>query len=91
NVWVEINSTDVELIRVVLIYFDAHTFVIDDIRAIDQRMKISIINEDLYLLLSLIYLNETTRAIEQQKISFYLIEDTISTTRYFSTPITSKY
>ncbi|CAM4791526.1 unnamed protein product [Rotaria magnacalcarata] len=79
NMWVEISSTDVELIRDVLIYFDAHTFVIDDIRAIDQRMKISIINEDLYLLFSIIYLNETTRAIEQQKISFYLIENTLIT------------
>lgn len=77
NMWVEICSTNVDLIRSVLAYFDAHTFVIDDIRADDQRMKISVINEDLYLLLNLIYLNESNYYIEQQKMSLYLIENTL--------------
>jgi magnesium transporter len=85
NVWVEINSTNVELIRDVLTYFDAHTFVIDDIQTLEQRMKISVINEDIYLLLSLIYLNETNRVVEQQKISFCLIENTLITIQEYRT------
>ena len=79
NMWVEVNTTDVELIRDVLTYFDAHIFVIDDIRTVEQRMKISIISEDIYLLLSLIYLNEIDHVVEQQKISFYLTENTLIT------------
>ncbi|CAF0992669.1 unnamed protein product [Rotaria sordida] len=79
NVWVEINGTNADLIRAVLEYFDAHIFVIDDIRTLEQRMKMSIINENIYLLLSVIYLNETNHVVDQQKISFYLTENTLIT------------
>ena len=85
NMWVEISSTDVDLIRDVLTYFDAHTFVIEDIQTLEQRIKISVINEDIYLLLSLIYLNETRHVVEQQKISFYLIENTLITIQEYRT------
>ncbi|CAF4851338.1 unnamed protein product, partial [Rotaria sp. Silwood1] len=85
NMWVEINSTNVGLIRAVLEYFDANTFVIDDIRTREQRMKISIINEDIYLLLSVIYLNEANHIVEQQKIGFYLTENTLITIQAYRT------
>ena len=77
--WVEISSTNVDFIQDLLIYFDAHPFVVDDIRTVEQRMKISILQEDIYLLLSLIYLNETNQVIEQQRINFYLTEKTLIT------------
>jgi magnesium transporter len=85
NMWVEISSIDEDLIRDVLTYFDAHQFVIDDIQTLEQRMKISVLNEDIYLLLDLIYLNETNYVIEQQKISFYLIENTLITIQEYRT------
>ncbi|UJR26413.1 hypothetical protein I4U23_007745 [Adineta vaga] len=83
--WVEITSRDLDLIRDVLIYFDAHSFAIDDIPIEDQRMKISILNEDIYLLLDLIYLNNTNHIIEQQKMTFYLIENTLITIEQYGT------
>jgi len=83
--WVEIISTNVDLIRDVLTYFDAHTFVIDNIRTVEQRMKIFVLKEDIYLLLSLIYLNETNHVVEQQKISFYLTENTLITIQEYRT------
>jgi magnesium transporter len=85
NMWVEISSTNIDLIREVLTYFDAHSFIIDDIRTPEQRMKISILQEDIYLLLSLIYLNETNRVVEQQQISFYLTENTLITIQEYRT------
>jgi magnesium transporter len=85
NMWVEISSTNVDLIRDVLIYFDAHTFVIDDIRTLEQRMKISVLQEDIYLLLNLIYLNEPNHLVEQQIISFYLRKNTLITIQEYRT------
>lgn len=79
NVWVEVSSVNVDLIRDVLTYFDAHPFVIDDVRTSDQRMKISVLSEDIYLLLHTIYLNGISHAVEKQTISFYLIESTLIT------------
>lgn len=85
NMWVEISSSNVHLIRDVLHYFDVHPFVIDDISTIEQRMKISILQDDIYLILSLIYLNETNRVVEQQNISFYLKENLLITVQEYRT------
>ena len=86
NMWVEINSTNIDLIRDILTYFNAHPYVIDDIRTLEQRMKISILRDDIYLLLSLIYLDETKHIIEQQKLNFYLTENTLITVQECRTP-----
>jgi magnesium transporter len=85
NMWIEISSTNIDLIREILTYFDAHPFVIDDIGTLEQRMKISILQEDVYLLLSLIYLNESNHVVEQQKIGFYLTENTLITIQEYRT------
>lgn len=85
--WVEIISTNIDLIRHVLMFFDAHTFVVDDIRTYEQRMKIAILNEDIYLLLNLIYLSESHAFIEQQQISFYLTDNVLITIQEYQTRI----
>lgn len=90
NMWVEISSTDDSIIYDALIYFDVHTLVIDDIRSLEQRMKISILQDDIYLLLSLIYLNGTdvnNQTVEQQKICFYLKENTLITVQEYRTHV----
>lgn len=84
--WVEISSTNIDLIRDILTYFKAHSYVIDDVRTPEQRMKISILHDDIYLLLSLIYLDETKQRIEQQKMNFYLTENTLITVQESRTP-----
>ena len=42
-------------------------------------MKMLVLNEDIYLLLSLIYLHPTHEYIQQQQISFYLMENALIT------------
>ena len=83
--WVEICSTNIDLIRDILTYFKAHPYMIDDIRTHEQRMKISILHDDIYLLLSLIYLDETRQIIEQQKMNLYLTENTLITIQEYRT------
>ena len=83
--WVEISSTNIDLIRHVLMFFDAHTFVVDDIQTYEQRMKVAILNEDIYLLLNLIYLSENDKFIEQQQLSFYLTENILITVQEYRT------
>ncbi|CAF1681692.1 unnamed protein product [Adineta ricciae] len=85
NIWVEIISRDVDIVRNVLSYFDAHSLVIDDVQTYDQRMNLSILNEDVYLLLDLIYLNKDSHIVEQQKMSFYLFENTLITVQQYYT------
>ncbi|CAF1099492.1 unnamed protein product [Adineta steineri] len=85
NIWVDISSINEDLIHNVLIYFDVHPLVIDDIQTAEQRMKISVLNEDIYLLLNLIYLNETNHVVEQEKIYFYLTENTLITIQQYGT------
>ena len=84
NTWIEVSSTNLDLIRDVLMHFDVHPLVIDDIRTLEQRMKISVFDDDIYLLLNLLYLNESTHVLEQQQMSFCLLENILITVQEYA-------
>ena len=79
NMWIEVTSINADVIRNVFIYFDVHPFVIDDMRVLEQRMKITVLDEDIHLLINLIYLNEDNSVVEQQQMKMYLTENFLIT------------
>lgn len=84
--WVEITTKNLDSIRDILTFFDVHPFVLEDVSITEQRMKISTLQDDIYLLLDLIYLDVIHHVIEQQKIRLYLRANSLITIQEYRTP-----
>ncbi|CAF1599829.1 unnamed protein product [Didymodactylos carnosus] len=84
--WIEVNGIkDKQIIHKICEIFNLHTLVQDDIQTINQRMKLDMFDDGIYLLMKTIYLLDDVTT-ETQQISFYLKENVLLTFYQRSTP-----
>ena len=92
-VWIEvIGRIDqrYDVVQQMGTHFNLHLLTIEDIQTIEERMKLNIFDDGIFLLMKAIYIDEQNQTkIHQQQISFYLQENILITFQEKQTPFFS--
>ena len=76
SIWIEVIGPIEErneFVQQLGIHFSLHQLTLEDIQTIEERMKIEIFDDGIFLLMKMIYIYESNQTnIQEQQISFYL-------------------
>ncbi|CAF2154225.1 unnamed protein product [Rotaria magnacalcarata] len=88
--WIEVIGATEQLndiVKILGIHFNLHLLTLEDIQTIEERMKIEIFDDGIYLLMKMIYIYEHNQTnIQEQQISFYLKDNILITFQQKYTP-----
>ena len=75
--WINMDGINKKDIENICTRFGVHLLIQEDILSHGQRPKMDDVEDILYVLLNMLYYNETTCGIEQEQISIVLAKDTV--------------